>query len=83
MGRAAEAVNAQNGGARAAQRPVLRVVLQMAEQLAGRHNCQHTRFRSLPGNHECQMCHERMSEWVYDCRQCHLQVCRNCRRNRL
>jgi hypothetical protein len=83
MNRAAEAVNAQNGGARAARPPALRDVLGMAEQLAGRHNCQHTHFRSLPGSHECQMCHERMPEWVYDCQQCHLQVCRRCRRNRL
>ncbi|KAE9368753.1 hypothetical protein N431DRAFT_63747 [Stipitochalara longipes BDJ] len=81
--RAAEAVNAQNGGARAAQPPALLDIHRMADQLEGRHNCQHTHFRSLRGTHECQMCHESMPEWVYDCQQCHLQLCRRCRRNRL
>jgi hypothetical protein len=77
--RAHEVVQAENPRRRVA----LNRVLGMAENLAGRHNCQHVDFRSLRGAHRCEMCRAEMPEFIYTCLDCHIHICRRCKQNRL
>ncbi|KAH7391264.1 hypothetical protein BKA64DRAFT_579085 [Cadophora sp. MPI-SDFR-AT-0126] len=83
MERAQEVVEIQNRGNRVAGPPALNAVLTVAENIAGRHNCQHTRFVSQRGENQCSMCQDTMPEFIYSCVNCHTLLCRRCRRNRL
>ena len=60
----------------------------MQQDLRENHECQHEmRFQRINADHRqrftCDMCEETYYLFILRCPQCHIQICVDCRRNRL
>lgn len=60
----------------------LNAVAQVRDELQGRHNCDHRYWRSIDGG-RCSVCRDVLPNFLYRCSGCNLEVCRDCRHNRL
>ncbi|KAL2816425.1 hypothetical protein BDW59DRAFT_177361 [Aspergillus cavernicola] len=63
-------------------------VEQMLEDLRENHECEHPGrfervFGTSRGHFECEICGDRHRKYILACRRCHVQVCEDCRRNRI
>lgn len=81
MSRANQLVARQPAGANPLQ--VREQVAAAAQNLRGRHNCNHESWEYLRGQHRCEECYHTLPSFIFECRQCHIQACRRCRNNRL